>query len=209
MTQNELPTKANLIQIQQTLTLAQQAHSLLDQKRKALIREMSSTKKTATHLKTQMNESLTKAKAAITTANITMGRDHVESTATSTSIENTIQVQSRNIMGIEIPLTSCDHKKTNSPPYPLASTSSTLDEAYTRFNEVKSLIVTLAAAENKASRLEAAIAKTKKRANALQHIIIPRYEARLKFIQNALEERERDSFVRLKLSKPQQSLVAP
>lgn len=55
--------------------------------------------------------------------------------------------------------------------------------------------------ENAAIRLAANIKKTQKRANALKNITIPRYEALTKEIQNALEEKEREEFTRLKVIK--------
>ena len=45
------------------------------------------------------------------------------------------------------------------------------------------------------------IKKTQKRANALKNITIPSYEALVKTIENALEEKEREEFTRLKVIK--------
>ena len=58
--------------------------------------------------------------------------------------------------------------------------------------------------ENAAIRLATNIKKTQKRANALQNITIPRYEALTKEISEALEEKEREEFTRLKVIKRQQ-----
>ena len=43
--------------------------------------------------------------------------------------------------------------------------------------------------------------KTQKRANAIKNIMIPRYTDLTKHIQNALEEKDREEFTRLKLIK--------
>lgn len=59
--------------------------------------------------------------------------------------------------------------------------------------------------ENSAYRLAANIKKTQKRANALKNITIPMYEALTKNIQNALEEKEREEFTRLKVIKRMQT----
>ncbi len=50
-------------------------------------------------------------------------------------------------------------------------------------------------------RLAYNIKKTQKRANALQNITIPNYEVLVKTIENALEEKEREEFTRLKVIK--------
>ena len=67
--------------------------------------------------------------------------------------------------------------------------------------KVKELSIKLSAIENAAIRLAANIKKTQKRANALKNITIPKYEALTKDIQNALEEKEREEFTRLKVIK--------
>lgn len=81
----------------------------------------------------------------------------------------------------------------------------TLDEAYLRFAEVKQLTAELAEVENSVYRLADAIKKTQKRANALKNIMIPRFEETVKFITNALEEKEREDFSRLKVIKKQKT----
>ena len=67
--------------------------------------------------------------------------------------------------------------------------------------KVKELSIQLSGIENAAIRLAANIKKTQKRANALKNITIPKYEALTKDIQNALEEKEREEFTRLKVIK--------
>ena len=76
-----------------------------------------------------------------------------------------------------------------------------LDEAKAAFEKVKELSIRLSMVENAAIRLAANIKKTQKRANALKNITIPKSEALTKDIQNALEEKEREEFTRLKVIK--------
>lgn len=70
---------------------------------------------------------------------------------------------------------------------------------------MKDLTIRLSMIENSAYRLAANIKKTQKRANALKNITIPMYEALTKNIQNALEEKEREEFTRLKVIKRMQT----
>ena len=79
-----------------------------------------------------------------------------------------------------------------------------LDEAKEKFERVKELTIRLAQIENSAYRLATNIKKTQKRANALQNITIPRFESLTREIQNALEEKEREEFTRLKVIKRRQ-----
>jgi len=166
------PTKSNLIYIRQTLTLANQGYSLLDQKRNVLIREAAGLKEKLKELKARTEAQKQSALCAIIRANIEMGQERVE----------TMVVYNAAV------------------PFNLSETAIALDEAYMQFNMLKELIIELAELESTVSRLEADIRKTTKRANALQYIIIPRYESDLKFIEDSLEERDRDAFVRAKLA---------
>ena len=76
-----------------------------------------------------------------------------------------------------------------------------LDNAYLKFNEVKNLTAQLAEIENSVYRLANAIKKTQKRANALKNIVIPNFTETVKFITEALEEKEREDFSRMKVIK--------
>ncbi|MEE1492914.1 MAG: V-type ATP synthase subunit D, partial [Massilioclostridium sp.] len=73
--------------------------------------------------------------------------------------------------------------------------------AYICFEKAKQFTVVLAEVENSVYRLANAIKKTQRRANALKNIIIPQFEDTVKFITDALEEKEREEFSRLKVIK--------
>jgi len=199
--QNLLPTKSNLLKIQQTLALAQQGFFLLDQKRKALIQENNLAQEIAISLRKQLEESQAKANKAFIHATITMNRNQIESIAKTIPVENTLQVSCKKIMGVEV--STIDYKSKQNLHYSLNNTTIALDEACSQLNELKNLLIKTAVVENTAFLIEEAIQKTQKRANALEHILIPRYKANLRFIQDVLEERERDGFVRLKTIKAQ------
>ena len=76
-----------------------------------------------------------------------------------------------------------------------------MDAARESFLKVKDLTVRLSMVENSAYRLAMNIRKTQKRANALKNITIPSYTILVKDISNALEEKEREEFTRLKVIK--------
>ena len=90
------------------------------------------------------------------------------------------------------------------PTYAFYSTTHSLDEAKIAFEKVKDLTIRLSMIENAAVRLATNIKKTQKRANALKNITIPMYESLTKSIQNALEEKDREEFTRLKVIKRMQ-----
>ena len=85
--------------------------------------------------------------------------------------------------------------------YGFYNTTQSLDEARYHFERVKELTIKLSMVENSAYRLANSIKKTQKRANALKNITIPKYETLSKDISEALEEKEREEFTRLKVIK--------
>ena len=133
-------------------------------------------------------------------ANMEIGIAFVEQIAYTVPVEDSIRIKTRSVMGTEIPLVEYD-AKSNIPTYAYYSTKMSLDQAKAAFEKVKDLSIRLSMIENAAIRLAANIKKTQKRANALKNITIPRYEALSKDIQEALEEKEREEFTRLKVIK--------
>ena len=112
-------------------------------------------------------------------------------------------IQYRSVMGVELPTVKLDAAPEPEFCYGFAGTNSQLDYAYLCFHKVKLMTAQLAEIENSIYRLANAIKKTQSRANALKNIIIPNFEYSSKFITDALEEKEREEFSRLKVIKAQ------
>ena len=201
MEQNAFPTKGNLISAKNTLQLSRQGYELLDKKRNVLIREIMALNEQANEIQERIDLVFRQAYAALQQANIEIGISAVEHVSFGIPQESTVRIRTRSIMGVDIPLVTYENSTREKPNFGFGNTTVALDEAYRKFNEAKDLIITLSAVENAAHRLAVNIRKTQKRANALQHVTIPKYEARVKLIQDTLEERDRDEFTRLKVIK--------
>ncbi len=200
-----VPTKGNLLATKKSLELSRTGFELLDRKRNILIREMMALIERASSIQEQIDTTYAQAYKALQMANISLGICHELSR--TVPVDNNLSVAFRSVMGVEIPMVSLTEQN-NPVPYGLSSTNSMLDRAYERFNEVKRLTAELAEVENSVYRLADAIKKTQKRANALKNIMIPRFEETVKFITDALEEKEREEFSRLKVIKSQKSAKA-
>ena len=200
-----VPTKGNLLATKKSLELSRTGFELLDRKRNILIREMMALIERASSIQEQIDTTYAQAYKALQMANISLGICHELSH--TVPVDNNLSVAFRSVMGVEIPMVSLTEQN-NPVPYGLSSTNSMLDRAYERFNEVKRLTAELAEVENSVYRLADAIKKTQKRANALKNIMIPRFEETVKFITDALEEKEREEFSRLKVIKSQKNVKA-
>lgn len=198
---NVVPTKGNLISTKKSLQLAKVGFELLDRKRNILIREMMMLIDRANEIQSKIDSSFSDAYKALQKANITLG--FCDEVSLSMPIDDSIKLDYRSVMGVEIPILTIDSTDKHELHYGLSSTNSSLDEAQLRFLYVKRLTVELAEIENSVYRLADAIKKTQKRANALKNIMIPKFEESVKFITDALEEKEREEFSRLKVIKEQ------
>ena len=196
-------TKGNLMSSKKTLALARMGYALLDKKRNILIREMMTLIDRANEIQGKIDDAYSEAYLALQRANILSG--FCDEIARSVPIENSLKLSYRSVMGVEIPIVSMQDESAPGLHYGLFNTSLPLDDAYLKFNEVKVLTTELAEVENSVYRLADSIKKTQKRANALKNIMIPKFEAAVKFITEALEEKEREEFSRLKVIKKQKS----
>ena len=204
MDPREFPTKGNLMLAKNSLALAHQGYDLMDKKRNILLKELMSLIDEEKDIQEEIDQTFTKAYACLQRANIEHGISKVRELAFTVPIEDSIRIQTRSIMGTEIPHVKYDAKQ-NDLTYSFSTTRESIDIAREAFREVKDLTIKLSMVENAAYRLATNIKKTQKRANALKNITIPMYSNLVYTISNALEEKEREEFTRLKVIKRMKS----
>lgn len=202
MDPNTFPTKGNLILAKNSLALSRQGFELMDKKRNILIREMMELIDQAKDIQAQIDETFRTAYAALQKANMELGIAFVQQVSYTVPVEDSVRIKTRSVMGTEIPLVEYDKQLTNTPTYAYYSTRVSLDQAKAAFEKVKGSSLS----SSPVSKMPRSVwlqtsKKSQKRANALKNITIPRYEALTKDIQNALEEKEREEFTRLKVIK--------
>ena len=203
MDPNTFPTKGNLMLAKNSLGLARMGDELMDKKRNILVREIMDLIEKAKEIQARIDTTFREAYAALQKANIENGIDYVQTISCTVPVEESIRIKTRSIMGVEIPLVEADPSGT-APTYAFYTTRESMDEARIAFTKVKELTLQLSMVENSAYRLAVAIKKTQKRANALKNITIPHYVQLSKDISEALEEKEREEFTRLKVIKRMQ-----
>jgi V/A-type H+/Na+-transporting ATPase subunit D len=197
------PTRMELLKLKERVNLATKGHKLLKEKRDALIMEFFNILDRAKGVREKVEEKLSESFSDLTVAQTTMGDFAVRKAAMSVQESLNIDVDTRSVMGVNVPVIEYNNIKKSmiERGYGLADTSAKLDEASKGFEEVIELILELSEVEMTVKLLAGEIESTKRRVNALEHIIIPRLQNTVKYIEMRLEEMERENFVRLKMIK--------
>lgn len=194
------PTKANLIKSKSMLDFSKKGYDLLDRKRNVLIRELMGLVQHAEDVQQQIADIFKEAYQSLQYTNIIIGTNVVKELASTIGKQEDYDILLSSVMGVEIPRVKYE-KHAIQPMYGLFRTNATFDNAHMKFNEVKYLVYELAEIETTVYKLAMEIKKTQKRANGLEKIQIPKYVELVKEIENALEEKEREDFFRLKKVK--------
>ena len=197
------PTRMELLKLRKRVLLAEKGHKLLKEKRDALISEFLLIIKEVRKHRRKMEEELASAFKSLTVARALTGSGTVKQLSHITDQKLTIDIKTRNIMGVKVPAITIPEttRKITERGYGLFDTSAQLDEAAYNFEKALQIIAQLVEIEETVRRLALEVEKTKRRVNALEYIVIPRLKATAKYIQMHLDEMARDSFLRLKKIK--------
>ena len=197
------PTRMELLKLKDREKLAVKGHGLLKEKRNALIMEFFNILDRVKGSRDEVEKNLAEAFQDLTAAQIAMGDLSVQKAALSVKESVKVDIDSRSVMGVVVPLIDSEASKRTivERGYGFLDTSAQLDEAAGKFENATRLILELAEIEKTIILLAAEIESTKRRVNALEHIIIPRLQNTVKYIEMRLEEMERENFVRLKMIK--------
>ncbi len=200
---NVRPTRMELLNTKQRLIMAEKGHKLLKQKRDALVLEFFNTVKKAKDLREQVNVQVVDAHKKLAIARSIHGDLFVESSALSTLPAPDVRVETKNIMGVRIPLISSISVKRNllERGYSVHGSSARFDDAVESFEKALNLIVQLAETETALRRLLSEIEKTNRRVNALEFNIQPGLKDTIRHIQDHLNRLESERFFALKLTK--------
>ena len=112
----------------------------------------------------------------------------------------TLGVSTKNVMSVNIPVFDVKTKTASEADiysYGYAFTSSDLDGAIKSLADIRDDMILLAEKEKACKLMAAEIEKTRRRVNALEHVIIPEAQKNIKYISMKLEETARDNTIRL------------
>lgn len=195
------PTRMELLSLKNRTKLAVKGHGLLKEKRDALIKEFFDILDRVKGVREAAERSLKEANEALLEAQIAMGDLAVRKASLSVKESIDVAIKSRSVMGVSVPVTNVkmEERSIIDRGYSFSDTTIQLDEAAKKFEESIKFLIELGEVEKTIFLLAEEIEATKRRVNALEHIMIPRFENTEKYIDMRLQEMERENFVRLKM----------
>lgn len=194
-------TKIELLKYKRSSQVATMVQKILDDKRKVLLKNIEEMIDEAMKARGGIWEPLQDIYASVNESYLALGTHAVDSVAGSTPAVMEVDVSVRRIVDVKVPALEVTERDTGTAPYGFADTSASMDRATSQIKELLPRICKAAEYENSIFSLAKALEKTQKLLNALENVIIPQYQQRIKFIVSVLEEREREEFAKLKKVK--------
>jgi V/A-type H+-transporting ATPase subunit D len=197
------PTRIELLKLRRRELLAQKGHDLLEEKRDALIIEFFRMVDEFRERRNRLDTAAKEAYRRLDTAQMTAGNRKLQEIACAVPRRDEIAIEARHVMGVSMPLIRAADRPTafRARGYGFTFTSTAVDEAADGFLHVYEECLRVAEMEGALHRLATEIARTKRRVNALESIVIPRLRATEKYIEAHLEELEREDIFRRKKMK--------
>lgn len=193
------PTRMELTKQKKKLLSATRGHKLLKDKRDELVRQFMDLIKENMDLRLKVEKGLKAANMEFAVARAGMSEQVLNTALMATGKTLEIKQQFKNVMSVEIPefQTKNDIKGNDIYSYGYAFTAGDLDDAVYSLSSVFEDMLKLAQVEKSCQLMASEIEKTRRRVNALEHVIIPEALDNIKYITMKLDENERSTQIRL------------
>ncbi len=203
MSKDVKPTRKNLMAIEDRIELSERGHDTLEKKRDGLIMEFMDILDQAQDVRSELESNYERAQRNINMARAMEGDVAVRGAAAALKEHPEITTQSKNIMGVVVPQieSSRVRKSLDQRGYGLVGTSARIDEAADAYEELLESVILAAEVETAMKKMLGEIEKTKRRVNALEFKLLPELRGAQEYIEQKLEEQEREEIFRLKKIK--------
>ncbi len=198
--ENVRPTRLELLRTRRRIVVAKKGLNLLKLKRSALIAEFFSMSREALRLRGDLQARIARGYASIRTAEMFEGPTRLENISMLLPDVRPIAVSTKNVMGVRTPRVDAggfapvaSRELLDLPP--------SIQEAVRHFQGIYQVVLDIAEKENALRRLLREIEKTKRRASAIENVLIPRLQDTVRYIKFRFDEMERDAFSMLKTVK--------
>ncbi len=189
---NVNPTRMELLNLKKQIKTATRGHKLLRDKQDGLMQKFMEIIREARTLRSKVEEKLQGAFKNFMQASAMMYPEVLENALLYPSAKVSLEVETKNVMSVRIPNFELKQEG-NILNYGYLQTSGELDMSLEAFQEVLPLLIQLAEIERQAERLAEETEKTRRRVNALEHMLLPNLKETVKFISMKLEEAERST----------------
>lgn len=197
---NVNPTRMELTNLKRKLTTARRGHKLLKDKRDELMRQFLDMIRENKALREQVEEAIANSNKKMAVARSMVQNEVLDTALMLPKQEMSLDIKERNVMSVLIPEYTVEYKTTDPTDiysYGYAYTSGDMDGAILSLFEILPSMIRLAEVEKSCQLMASEIEKTRRRVNALEHVMIPRYEETIKYITMKLDENERSTTTRL------------
>jgi len=190
------PTRMELLKLKKRLVLARRGHKLLKDKQDELMRNFLSLIEEIKELRLTVEIELFQAYGSFLIARSTMAREFLDEALMFTQLKANLEVAYVPLLNLRVPRYRL-RIEGDYFSYGLFTTSMELDRALKRYRELIPKMVELAEKERTLEMLSYEIERTRRRVNALEHILIPNIIETIGYISMKLEEQERSNLTRL------------
>ena len=197
---NVNPTRMELTNLKRKLSTARRGHKLLKDKRDELMRRFMEMVRENKALRKKVEQKIREANAHMALARSVMDDARIEAALMMPMQSAEVEITEKNVMSVMIPVYKTRLNTADGAdiyPYGFAFTSSDLDDAVKYLSDILPDLLRLAEVEKSCQLMAAEIEKTRRRVNALEHVMIPQYEETIRYIAMKLEENERGATTRI------------
>lgn len=194
------PTRMELTRLKTKLVTAVKGHRLLKDKRDELMREFLDLVRENMRLRLKVEKGIKDANSNFVLAKAIMSEQTLHESLMSPKQEVSLNITPKNVMSVDIPSFEVKTRTADENDiysYGLAFTSGDLDDAVKSLSDILPDMIRLAEVEKSCQLMAAEIEKTRRRVNALEHVIIPETQEGIRYITMKLDENERSTQVRL------------
>lgn len=194
------PTRMELTRLKKKLVTASRGHKLLKDKRDELMRQFLNMVRENMELRKEVEAGIQAANKNFIIARAAMSGEILHTALMAPKQEVYLEAEKKNVMSVELPVFKYRTRTADTNDiyaYGLAFTSGDLDDAVKSLVDVLPQMLQLAEKEKDCQLMAAEIEKTRRRVNALEHVIIPETRENIRYITMKLDENERSSQIRL------------
>ncbi len=194
------PTRMELTRLKKKLVTATRGHKLLKDKRDELMRQFLDLVRENMELRQKVEAGILSANKNFVVAKAGMSEETLRTALMAPKQEVYLKQGKKNVMSVDIPVFDYDTRTSDANDiysYGFAFTSSDLDGAVKSLADILPDMMHLAECEKSCQLMASEIEKTRRRVNALEHVIIPETQRNIKYITMKLDENERSTQIRL------------